>query len=133
MRFKLTPKVHDNPLATIGTDYPDKAQHYLDYFSPVDKKGRYLYYDDLKYRIPAELDSELVWSIVKLARNRQKTPVIELGEPTTICGLIHTPTVQKAISETDRNATSASLEWISNQIGERAHIDYLLKIHCTVL
>jgi Fic family protein len=33
---------------------------------------------------------------------------------------------QKAISETDRNTTSASLEWMCSKIGEEKHLEYLL-------
>lgn len=127
MRLTPPPNVQPSPFSTIAENCPEKLTSYLDYFSPIDKKGRYLYYDEMKYRVPTELDSGLVWSIIKLARNRQKSPLIKLGEPLKQCNLVLTPTVQKAISETDRNATSASLEWISSKIGERAQIDYLLK------
>jgi Fic family protein len=127
MRLKPPPTVHPNPFSIITETAPEKLTQYLEYFSPIDKNGRYLYFDDLKYRIPAELDASLIWSVVKSARNRQKSFLIKLGEPPKRCHFVLTPTIQKAISETDRNATSASLEWISSKIGERAQMDYLLK------
>lgn len=127
MKVLTPPAVQPAPFSTIAAKNPEKLSQYLEYFSPIDKKGRYLSFDDLKYRIPAELDTSLVWSVVKSARDRQKVFLIKLGEPSAPCHFVLTPTIQKAVSETDRNATSASLEWISSKIGERAQIDYLLK------
>lgn len=49
-----------------------------------------------------------------------------MGVPAKVCNFILTPVIQRAISETDRNTTSASLEWISSKIGEKAQIEYLL-------
>ncbi|MGD1904371.1 MAG: Fic family protein, partial [Leptolyngbyaceae cyanobacterium] len=37
-----------------------------------------------------------------------------------------TPTIQKAISETDRHTTTPSLEWMSSQIGEQTYFECLL-------
>lgn len=127
MNIKPLPATQPDPFSVIAANCPDKLGQYLEYFSPIDKKGRYLHFEDLKYRLPASLDAGLVWSIVKAARNRQKSALIKLGEPPLECNFVLTPSIQKAISETDRNATSASLEWISSKIGERAQMDYLLK------
>jgi len=127
MNITKPPKVELNPFSTIAASCPDKLTNYLDYFSPIDKKGRYLHFHELRHRIDSALDTSLVWSIVKSARNRQQTHITKLGEPPVNCSFVLTPLIQKAISETDRNATSASLEWISSKIGEKAHLDYLLK------
>ena len=126
MNIKRPSEVDADPFSVIASHSPDQLNNYLEFFTPIDTKGRYLHFDELRYRIPSNLDIELVWSIVKLARNRQKSPLIQLGDPAVICHFILTPLIQKAISETDRNATSASLEWISSKIGERAHMEYLL-------
>ncbi|WP_322745084.1 Fic family protein [Leptolyngbya ectocarpi] len=126
MNIKRPPKIEADPFLIIASDSPDKLNEYLEFFTPIDKKGRYLHFDELRYRVPPNIDIELAWSIVKLARNRQKSPLIQLGDPATSCHFVLTPLIQKAISETDRNATSASLEWISSKIGERAQIEYLL-------
>lgn len=120
------PEVEPNPLSVIASDCPDRLNIYLELFSPTDKKGRYLHFDELRYRLDPSLDNQLAWSLVKSARNRQYIRVIELGVPAKVCNFILTPVIQKAISETDRNTTRASLEWISSKIGEKAQIDYLL-------
>lgn len=126
MSVKLPPTEQANPLSVIANSSPDKLNEYLTFFSPMDKKGRYLPYDELRHRIGSGLDHSLVWSLVKTSRHRQKTNIIALGEPSKLCHYHLTPLIQKAISEVDRNTTSASLEWISNKIGEKFHIGYLL-------
>jgi len=126
MNIKVPPSVEANSFATITTNHPDKLEKYLEFYSPMDKKGRYLPYDELRHRIDSELDHKLVWSLTKLSRNRQQTTLIELGEPATPCGYMLTPLIQKAVSEVDRNTTTASLEWISSKIGEKSQLEYLL-------
>jgi len=127
MKITEPPKVELSPFSVIAENCPDKLIDYLDFFSPTDEKGRYLPFHELRYRIDSALDLSLVWSIVKLARIRQQAHIIKLGEPPANCSFVLTPLIQKAISETDRNATSASLEWACSKIGEKAHMDYLLK------
>ena len=83
MNIKVPPSVEANSFATITTNHPDKLEKYLEFYSPMDKKGRYLPYDELRHRIDSELDHKLVWSLTKLSRNRQQTTLIELGEPAT--------------------------------------------------
>jgi len=121
------PKIKDsNPFDTISKTCPEKIGEYIDWYSPVDQKGRYLHYDALKYRVPEGLDLDLVWSIVKSARARQLNTLINIGEPRKACGFLLTPTIQKAISETDRNTTNAAVEWMSSKIGEEKQVEYLL-------
>lgn len=126
MNIKEPPVEEPNPLGVIASSYPDKLDQYLEFLTPMDKKGRYLPYDELRHRIDGDLDHKLVWSLVKSARNRQKAKIIKLGEPRKQCHYLLTPLIQKAISEVDRNTTSASLEWISSQIGEKSQVQYLL-------
>ncbi len=126
MNIKEPPEQETNPLAVITNNCPDKLSDYLEFLSPMDKKGRYLPYDELRHRIDTDLDHTLVWSLVKSARNRQMAKIIKLGEPRKPCHYLLTPLIQKAISEVDRNTTSASLEWISSQIGEKSQMEYLL-------
>ena len=116
----------ETPLKTIAKKSPDKLEEYLKLFSPIDHKGRYLHYDEFQYRVPKSLDLKLAWHILKLARINQLQPLIYLGEPEKLCQFFLTPTIQKAISQTDRHTTNASLEWMCNQIGEKKHFDYLL-------
>lgn len=101
---------------------------YLEYNAPVDSKGRYFHFDELKHRLPKKLDSSLVWSLMKEARKRQSQDLYGsfLGKHLVPATLYMTPIIQKAISETDRNTTTAALEWMCNKIGEQKHLDYLL-------
>ena len=114
------------PFSKIAESCPEKLESYLALFSPTDEKGRYLHYDDIRFRLPKELDVSVAWSVIKLARERQLSTLIHLGEFDQTCGFILTPTIQKTISETDRHTTSASLEWMLNKIGEHKHLEYLL-------
>jgi Fic family protein len=115
-----------SPFQHIAENEPTKLDDYLNLFSPIDSKGRYLHFDELRYRLPQGLDSTVAWSIVKIARSRQLQPMYLIGEPKTQCTFYLSPSIQKAISETDRNTTSASLEWICSKIGEEKHLEYLL-------
>lgn len=118
--------IEPNPIQRIADSCPGKLSEYLDLFHPVDSKGRYLHYDELQYRIPKGLDLHLVWSFVKLARKMQQKSLLFLGEPAKNCSFYLTPAIQKAISETDRHATTASLEWMCSKIGEQLYVKYLL-------
>ncbi len=120
------PAVIRNPLAKIASETPELLESYMDYFSPTDKKGRYLPFSELRYRVDKELDIKLVWSLIKTARMRQRCKLLHVGEPQKRSHFVLTPLIHKAISEVDRNTTSASLEWISSQIGEKSQIEYLL-------
>lgn len=125
--IKRPPSVEPNPFALIMKDFPSQTGEYLKLYAPVDEKGRYQHYDTFRFRIPTGLDQGLAWSVVKSARRLQLSDILSLGEPKKICRLIMTPSIQKAISETDRHTTGAALEWMSGKIGEQNHIAYLLK------
>ena len=73
------------------------------------------------------LDSELAWYVVKLARINQLQPLLNLGEPIETSNYFATSTIKKAISETDRNTITTSLEWMCNQIGEKTHFNDLIQ------
>lgn len=126
MSIKLPPSTEANPISIITTNDPDKLDEYLEFFSPMDKKGRYLPYDELRHRISSSLDHKIVWSLIRSSRIRQQAKVVRLGEPSKQCHYVLTPLVQKAISEVDRNTTTASLEWISSKIAEKSQMEYLL-------
>jgi Fic family protein len=117
--------IHD-AFQIISKNHPEKLSDYLDLYSSVDGKGRYLHFDKFRYKVPKELDTKLAWSMVKMARNRQLTHIIDIGSPLKQCKFQFTPTIQKALSETDKNTSSAALEWMSNKIGENQHFEYLL-------
>lgn len=124
--IKRPPPVVPNPLAQASRQAPELVERYLELFTPLDEKGRYLHFDELRFRLPSGLDASLSWSLVKLARQRRLAPVIELGEPAQQGKLLLTPAMYMAMSEADRHASSAALEWMSSQIGEQRHMHYLL-------
>ncbi|UDV01838.1 Fic family protein [Marinomonas profundi] len=91
----------------------------------MDPKGRYFHFDEIKHRLPKKLDALLVWSLIKDARKSQRQTAFFDGS-VVVPSLYLTPTIHKAISETDRNTTTAALEWMCDKIGEQKHLDYLL-------
>lgn len=118
----------ENPTKFLFEQPPERLLDYVNYMAPVDPKGRYFHFDELKHRLPKRLDSALVWSLLKEARDKQKHTLYFIGdyEDFSLPSFYLTPTIQKAISETDRNTTTAALEWMCNKIGEQKHLDYLL-------
>lgn len=121
---KMPPTVLINPF--VDPAVAVRADDYMHLCTPVDKQGRYLHYDKLRFRFAPGLDHTVAWSVVKFARRGQLTKVLELGEPVKECKLMLTPAIQKAISESDRHTTSAALEWMCSNIGEQRHLEYLL-------
>lgn len=105
----------------------DQLASYLQYYSPIDAKGRYLPYDELRFRVASGLNVDLAWKLTRLSRLQLANRIIALGEPETECTVFFTPSIQIAISETDRFTTEAMLDWINNQIGETENLNYLLK------
>lgn len=120
----MPPAVMSNPFSDPA--FSNRAGDYLDLCSPLDKQGRYLHYDKLRFRLTPGLNHTVAWSVVKFSRNGQLAKVLELGEPVKECKLMLTPAIQKAISESDRHTTSAALEWMCSNIGEHRHLEYLL-------
>ena len=125
--MKLPPATRvKDPFKEIADKTPELLGQYLELFSPVDSKGRYLPFNEIIYRVPKGLDEDLVWSVIKSAREKQLKELVEIGDPEQVCHYYLTPTIQKAMSETDRNTTTASLEWMCSKIGEEKHLEYLL-------
>ena len=125
MNIKTPPSAAANPFAAIMENCPDKLEQYLKFYSPVDKKGRYLPYDELRHRVPSGLNHQIVWSLTKLSRSRQSS-LVALGEPAMSCNYLSTQLIQKAISAVDRNTTTASLQWLISNVEEKLQLDYLL-------
>ncbi|WP_194868393.1 Fic family protein [Pseudoalteromonas sp. PPB1] len=117
---------HTDPLTWITEHAPNELSRYFDHASVVDDKGRYLHYDELRFRLPKGLELDIAWSLIKKARSKQLSPVLPLDEPERQARFYLTPTMQKAISEADRHATSASLEYMCSKVGEEKHFEYLL-------
>jgi Fic family protein len=106
--------------------HKERLSDYLALLKPLDDQGRYLPFDELRYRWAPGLDSNLCWALVKKARTAQYSSLLPLGEPLQWGKFVLTPLAQKAISAVDRQATTAALEYMTSQIGEHAHFSYLL-------
>ena len=119
-------EISQNPFLEIMETEEKNLTSYIELHSPVDYKGRYLHFDSFRFRVPENLNVKLAWSVVKLARKRQLMDILSIGYPVQSCKFMLTPTIQKAISETDRNTTNAALEWMSSKVGEEKHAQYLL-------
>lgn len=124
--FKQPPKRTVHPMHRIMQEAPDMLDDYAKMLSPTDSKGRYLHYDQLRYRINKSLDINIAWSMVKIGRAAHLQNLLELGEPPLSSNYCLTPNVQRVISQTDRNTTSAVLKWLSHKIGESELLSYLL-------
>ena len=127
MKIRTPPSTTSFSWSQLAKETPELMDTYMEWSTPIDPKGRYLHYDELKYRVPSPLKPEIVWSIVKQARNKQRVPIIALGEPPVQCHAVLTPRIQKALSETDRNTTAAALAVIADKVGERVRLDYLVQ------
>jgi Fic family protein len=106
--------------------HKERLSDYLALLKPLDDQGRYLPFDELRYRWKPGLDSTLCWALVKKARAAQYSSLLPLGEPVQRGNFVLTPLAQKAVSAVDRQATTAALEYMTSQIGEHAHFSYLL-------
>ncbi len=126
--LKKPPIVALNPdvFEEISKKSPEKLRDYISYHKPLDGKGRYLPFDEFRYRVKKDLDVTIAWSLTKLSRSSQYVNLLPAGEPTGLCNLMLTPLIQKTISYTDRNATTAVLEKMSRKIGEKQHFEYLI-------
>jgi len=56
MKVAMPPEVLAAPFKAIARRHANKVDAYLDYASPTDAKGRYLHFDQLRPRIPKELE-----------------------------------------------------------------------------
>ncbi|MHC8412799.1 Fic family protein [Pseudomonas sp. Hz4] len=106
--------------------HKERLSDYLALLKPLDDQGRYLPFDELRYRWAPGLDSNLCWALVKKARAAQYSSLLPLGEPIRWGNFVLTPLAQKAVSAVDRQGTTAALEYMTSQIGEHAHFSYLL-------
>ena len=94
---------------------------------PLDAQGRYLPYDELFYRLPEGVDAALAWGVVKLARQGQQQSLLFPGKPLSQASFMLTPMIQKVLSATDRHATTYALHGMSDKVGERERLHYLLE------
>ncbi|MGE8179002.1 Fic family protein [Pseudomonas fluorescens] len=123
-----SPPVIDPSLfeALSQSPHKEKLVDYLALLKPLDDQGRYLPFDDLRFRWPPGLEPTLCWALVKKARVAQYVRLLPLGEPSQWGQFVLTPLAQKTLSTVDRQATTAALEYMTHHIGETAHFSYLL-------
>ncbi len=129
MSIKSPPNRELMPLVAVVSQYFKHIEIYTQYLSfhtPLDKKGRYLPYDELRHRIDNGLDHKMVWSLVKEARDKQMVDIMPINAPSAYRYFL-TPLIQKTLSAVDRYTTTANLELMSSKIGEGTQIKYLLK------
>lgn len=127
MKVRNPPTSSSFSWSQLAKESPELMDAYMEWATPIDAKGRYLHYDELRYRVPKPLKPEIVWRIIKQARNKQRMSIIALGEPPVQCHAVLTPRIQKALSETDRNTTAAALEAIAAKVGEKQRFSYLVQ------
>lgn len=124
--FKRPPPVDLSPWSAIVQNHANHLTDYVELHQAIDKEGRYLHFDQMRYRISSKLDKTLAWSVVKMARRGQRSLMMDLGEPPEACWFLPTPAIQKAISQCDQKTTTAVLRYMTGQIGEGKQIEYLL-------
>ena len=108
------------------TPHKQRLADYLALLTPLDDQGRYLPFEALRYRWATGLDARLCWALVKKARAAQYCNLLPLGEPMQWGKYVMTPLAQETLAMVDRQTTSAALDYMTSQIGERAHFSYLL-------
>ncbi|GLO43126.1 hypothetical protein PPUN15366_47740 [Pseudomonas putida] len=124
--IKRPPPVIANPFQPIIEEHKAQIGQYMELVHPLDSKGRYLHFDEWRFRFPKGLDAALAWSVIKFARVNQLTPAIVLGDPGQTCQYMYTPAMHLAVSKCDQHTTTAQLEWMCSKIGEGKHLQYLL-------
>lgn len=113
------PPAWQEVLSTDGTKVMQQMQH----FGVLDSKGRYLHWEEFRWRVPKGVDQRVAWCATKLARMQQhkKLPYLESEEgismrycvPDCLQGYLHTidrlcaPLLQAGdattVSNTERN------------------------------
>lgn len=126
--IKSPPELVPNALQVAMAEPKGLAVKYIELYSVLDGKGRYLHFDEFRHRLDKGVKADLAWSLVKAARQKRRTYLMGLGdlEERAIAQFFLTPDMQRVISQTDRNTTTAALEWMSGNIGEQKHLEYLL-------
>ena len=114
-------------LTRIASQGAEALERYKAYLTPLDEKGRYLPYDALFYRIPAHLEPELAWGLVKLSRVSHQKPILEGVGPLANSHYMLTPGMQRIMPRVDRYTTTAQLELMTSRLGETRHLHYLLQ------
>ncbi len=74
-RIEKAPVYFDiNQLPIMMMKLQEKS-YLMEYFSETDKKGRYLYWDQFKWRVPKEHDPKEAWLVTKWVRFTKRKPI----------------------------------------------------------
>ena len=65
----------------MKSPHKEHLPDYLALLKPLDDQGRYLPFDEWRYRWAPGLDSRLCWTLVKKARTAQYSCLLPLGAP----------------------------------------------------
>lgn len=106
---------------------PEAQAAYMALHSPLDEQGRYLPFDELFYRFPESMDITLAWGIIKSARRQQQQSLMFPRPPLASASFMLTPLIQRTVSQADRYATTHALQGMSDKVGERERLGYLLE------
>lgn len=115
----------DNVFTHITRNCPEMLQEYLQFYRPVDDRGKYHPFDKFRFKVPSHLDEKIAWAVKKSARAMHSIFLFQVGESHP-CKYQLTPTIQKAMSMADRHTTNAVLENMLANLGEQHQLDYLL-------
>ncbi|MEH6448146.1 MAG: Fic family protein [Oleispira sp.] len=124
--MKKIPKASNNPFIEIAKSQPELLPAYMSLHSPVDKKGRYLPFDELYRRFPKALDTQLAWSVVRDARQSQLSKLAPFNQSLSSFDYFVSSTIQKTNIQVEQHTSLASLEWMSQQLGEGESFKYVL-------
>lgn len=116
--MKKPPQVSKSPFIEIAKAQPELLSAYMDLHNPVDKKGRYLPFNELYRRFPSALDPQLAWSVVRDSRQARLTKLAPINASLSSLEYFISPTIQEANIAIERHTSLASLEWMAHQLGE---------------
>ncbi|MDF7671277.1 Fic family protein [Orbaceae bacterium ESL0721] len=107
----------------------DKLNGYFEFAQEIDKKEDYIPFDKFQYYVPKHLNKTVAWQVLKLIRVGKRRTLFKLDkkDKDTLLSYVLTPTMQKAILETERNTTTAELQYKLREIDEDLYIKYLLE------
>jgi Fic family protein len=126
MKIKEPPELLASPFSMVFKEHGDKIDEYMSHARATLPDGRWLHFDQLCRRWPKDMNASLMWSLVKMMRSSELSPLLQIGEPSKMCSFKLTSSTQRAISLTDQKTTHAQLTSMLEKIGENAHIEFLV-------
>ncbi len=100
------------PEALTGNDIASHA-HYL---RVTDERGRYLPFDQFRFRTAASENVVLAWTLTRLARNAALTPIDFCSTTGKQAGFLITPQMAAACELADKQATRLALDDMLNRL-----------------